>query len=330
MSICIIDPASHMPGLKYLFPEAEYFAHEPDAFFTYVSTHHYTKQQNLQEYGFEYRTDWNAITDKQFSVVFIVLPLMDYFNVVTTILTPHINRMLGLFHTIFSNNRFQKVVMFDMYDYDYDPNDVNTDIPVDFYFKRFYNKNKQYKPNVFPFPCSMFVKPCVISTMLAKNLGNSVNRINSPMWAGAIYNHVDGHFHPPIVRNRKDMFERIKHKLTVYNGLPIEEYIAAIRKHTIVVDLIGVGEPNKRTFEGFANGTLVMTMVKDLHWGFEEGDAFHPDTLFSSGEEFEQKIDRLLHDKLHYNICLTVQNYLVDKYFNKDWMRTYILRKLSM
>ena len=166
MSICIIDPASHMPGLKYLFPETEYFSREPDGVFTYLSTHHYTKQQLYQEYGFEYRTDWNAITDKHYDIVFLVLPLMDYFNVVTTPMTPHINRMLAMLTSIFSTNTFKKVVLFDIYDYDYDPNDVNKSLPIDIYMKRNYNSTKQYKPNVYPFPCSMFVKPCVLPTML--------------------------------------------------------------------------------------------------------------------------------------------------------------------
>ena len=67
MSICIIDPAAHMPGLKLLFPEAEYFSHEPDSFFTYISTHHYTKQKNKEEYGFEYRTDWENINSNNFN-----------------------------------------------------------------------------------------------------------------------------------------------------------------------------------------------------------------------------------------------------------------------
>ena len=68
MSICIIDPAAHMPGLKLLFPEAEYFSHEPDSFFTYISTHHYTKQKNKEEYGFEYRTDWENINSNNFDI----------------------------------------------------------------------------------------------------------------------------------------------------------------------------------------------------------------------------------------------------------------------
>ena len=66
MKISIIDPAAHIPSLKLLFPEAEYYAHEPDEFFTFNSTHHYTKHQNLEHYGFEYRTDWDTINSNNY------------------------------------------------------------------------------------------------------------------------------------------------------------------------------------------------------------------------------------------------------------------------
>ena len=329
MSICIIDPAAHMPGLKLLFPEAEYFSHEPDSFFTYISTHHYTKQKNKEEYGFEYRTDWENINSNNFSTVFIVAPLMDYFNVVTTVLTPHLDRMLKKIREIFIQNTFQKICLFDIYDYDYDPNDINTELRVVYYFKRNYNKNKSYKTNVFPFPCSMFVKPCVLSSMLNLNLNNKPS-INKAMWAGCLYNHTDNNFTPPIVRNRVGMFEQIKDNLSVYNSLPYSEYIEKIRQHKIIVDLIGVGEPNKRTFEALSNGILLMTMVNDLEWGFYPNDKFHPDTIFTSASDFREKLNRLLNNEAHYQSCLAIQNKLVKKYFNKEWLSLYIKKKIGI
>ena len=330
MKLCIVDPASHMPGLKYILPHAEYYAHEPDAFFTYVSTHHYTKAQNLAEYGFEYRTDWETITSATYSHILLVMPFMDYYNVVTTNLTPHINRMLARIQGLLTANHFQKVALIDIYDYDYDPNDINGGLPIDLYFKRNYVKGRTYTSNVVPFPCSMFVKPCVIATMLWKQLTPSGSRKNTAMWAGTLYNHVDTNFQPPIVRNRRAMFEQIKHRLDIYQGLSHQEYVNEIRNHTIVVDLLGVGNPNKRTYEGFANGTLVLTMVKELEWGFEEGDTFHPDTVFETASEFEQKLNRLLTDKAHYEHCLAIQNRLVEKYFGLNWMRSVLMRNLGL
>ena len=330
MSICILDPAAHFPSLKLLFPEAEYFAHEPDAFFTYTSTAHYTKEQIAREYGFAYRTDWEAITSAKFDTVFIVAPLIDYFNVVTTELTPHVDRMMYKLRTLLIQNTFKTVALFDTHDYNYDPNDVNTELRVDYYFKRNYSKSKAYKPNVFPFPCMMFVKPCVTGLMLNKDLYHNTPRIQMPMWAGALYNHYDANFNPPVERRRKDMFEAIQDKLTVYRNLPHDQYIQKIRQHSILVDLVGVGDPNKRIFEGFANGTLVMTMTTDLNWGFYPGDEFHPFTQFSTPEEFHSKLEKLQTDKELYGQCLHKQNELVDKYFNAHWLSTYIKKKIGI
>lgn len=330
MKLCIIDPAAHMPGLKYLLPEAEYFAHEPDAFFTYVSTHHYTKEKNLQEYGFVYRTDWEAITSELFDSVLLVMPFLDYYNVVTTSLTPHITRMLARVQGILEEQKFKQVGLIDIYDYDYDPNTINQGLPIDVFFKRNKVKGKLYSPNVIAFPCSMFVKPCVIMTMLQKNLEQRLPRKQSAMWAGTLYNHIDTNFSPPIVRRRKDIYEKIQRFLVTYTGLSQEDYLRKIREHAIVVDLIGVGNPNKRTFEGFANGTLVMGMTQELDWGFDDGDAFHPDTLFETAEEFEEKLNRLLHDPHHFETCLQIQNHLVAKYFSRESMRNILLRGLGL
>jgi hypothetical protein len=325
MKICVIDPASHIPSLKILFPEAEYFAHEPDSFFTYISTSHYTKQQIRNEYGFEYRTDWSSVTSNNFDVLFIVAPFIDYFNVITTTLTPHVDRMLDTLQNIIKSNTFKKIVLFDVHDYDYDPNEVNKGLHVDLYFKRNYDTTKKYMPNVFPFPCMMFVKPCVLSLLLYTTIDYRAPRINAPMWAGAVYNHIDTNFTPVKRRMRKDMFDQIQHTLIVYSGLPHSKYMEKIRSHTILVDLLGVGDPNKRIFEGFSNGTLVMTMTCDLNWGFSNGDDFHPDTKFRTAEEYFVKLDRLLLDYDHYAKCLEIQNNLVNKYFTKEALSTYIL-----
>ena len=56
MTICIIDPAAHIPSLKKLFPAAEYFAHEPDSFFTFTSTPHYTKEQIYRAVSYTHLT----------------------------------------------------------------------------------------------------------------------------------------------------------------------------------------------------------------------------------------------------------------------------------
>ena len=329
MAICIIDPASHIPSLKNLFPKAEYFAHEPDSFFTFTSTPHFTRDQVYAEYGLYYRTDWQNITSDMFDTLFIVAPLMDYYNTISHSMKPYTDRMLDRIVEIISKNTFKTIAVFDMYDYDYDPSIIDTQIKAHYYFKRNYDKTKKYNSNVFPFPCMMFVKPCVLGMMLNKDVEWKEPRMNAPMWAGSLYKHVDTKFTPALIRDRKGIFDEIQQQLVVYNGLSHDQYIDKMKQHSIVVDLLGVGDPNKRIFEGFSTGTLVMTMSCDLNWGFTDGDDFHPDTKFRTAGEYFTKLNRLLSDREHYIKCLTLQNNLVNKYFTQDSLSRYILTSIK-
>lgn len=326
MKLCIIDPAVHIPSLKVLFPEAEYYAHEPDSFFTYTTTHHYTKQQNLDLYGFEYRTDWETISSDKYDYLFISIPLADFYNTISTELIPFMNRMREKIKYIINSNKFKSVVLFDTYDYDYDPSIINIELKVDYYFKRNYNKWKKYSSNVFPFPYMMFVKPCVLDMIINSKTNTENNKINRAFWAGALYNHIDDN--NKVYRMRHQMFEQIKDSIDSY-FLPENDYINKIQQYKVVVDLIGVGEPNKRTLEILSNNTLMLTMCSELVWGFEEGDDFHPDTFFSTANEFKYKLNKLLNNEEHYRICLEQQQKIVKKYFNKKWLRGYIEKHIN-
>lgn len=320
MKIAIIDPAAHIPSLKILFPEAEYYAHEPDEFFTFSSTHHYTKHQNLEQYGFEYRTDWDTINSNNYDYVFISVPLFDYYDILGW-LNISLLKMKEKIKNIINTNNFKCVSLFDTYDYDYDPSIINIDWKVDYYFKRNYNKNISYSANVCPFPYIMFVKPCVLKMILNSSKNTCENRINKALWAGNMYNHIDTK--NDVRRLRKDMYDQIKDYIDT-SSFSEKEYINMIRKYKVVVDLIGIGDPNKRTIEILSNGSLMLSMCCDLLWGFDEGDNFHPDTFFSTSEEFKQKLDKLLNNEEHYKKCMEQQDKIVTKYFNKKWLRSYI------
>jgi hypothetical protein len=323
MKLCIIDPAGHIPTLKVLFPEAEYYAHSPDDFFTYLTTQHYTKQQMLDRYGFEYRTDWDSINSDKYDYLFISVPLADFYKTISVELIPHMDRMKHKIRDIINRNNFKSVILFDTYDYDYDPASMNTEWKVDYYFKRNYNKTKEYSSNVFPFPYIMFVKPCVLGMALNHKKNDNGPKINKALWAGSVYNHIDDINN--VYRMRLDIFEEIKSLLDI-GHFQEQDYITMLGKYKVAVDLIGVGDPNKRTLEILTNGTLMLSMCADLAWGFEDGDEFHPDTLFRTGDEFKIKLNKILNDEGHYRTCLDQQQRIVAKYFNKKWLRNYIQR----
>lgn len=310
MKLCILDPAIHIPGLKDLFPEADYFGHKPDDFFTYKSTAHPTPDQEF------YRTDWESITSGIFDTLFIVAPLYDYFNPTQTFLTPYVERMKQKIYEILVKGVFKHIALFDIHDYDYDPNDINTLWRVDTYFKRNFNKTKQFKSNVHSFPFMMFVKSCVLQMCLKSKLETKFIH-NQAVWCGGLYNHT--HFMTGEKRNRLDMFEQIKNSV-VSIQTDVNQFVQTIKQYKILVDLIGVGAPNKRTFEGLTNGILTLVQFDNLDWGFEEQFL-----TFTTAVEFHEITKKLLEDEEYYKSCLQKQNEIVKKYFNTDYLRKRIL-----
>jgi hypothetical protein len=328
MKLCIIDPACHVPGLKVLFPEAGYFSHEPDSFFNYVATKHYTKKENLEHTGIEYNTDWKKINSSNYDTLFIVVPLADYFDPLNTDFGKSLLPMRNRINEIINTNSFSNICLFDIYDYDYDPSKMNTLWNVTHYFKRNYNKSKEYNKNVFPFPYIMFTKPCVLSMCINYSLDEFCIKNNAAIWCGGLYNHIDETRN--IRRCRLDIYNNIKDSIITLHNLPQEQWIRCIKSNKIIIDLIGVGEPNHRTFEVLTNGTLILSMNTDLEWGFDSGDSFHECTFFKTADEFKYKLNLLLNDEALYTTCLEQQNFIVKKYFNKDFFRTYILKCINM
>ena len=90
-----------------------------------------------------------------------------------------------------------------------------------------------------------------------------------------------------------------------------EEYIYKMSQYKFGLDLLGVGEPNKRTFEILSCNTLMISQKGNLDWGFEEGDDFSDETVFSGDnvDELFYKIQILINNDVLYNKCLQNQSF---------------------
>ena len=330
MKICIIDPAHHMPGLTRLFPEADYYAHSPDSFFNYHWTNHMPPYEFEKYYQFQYRTDWSSIRSENYNYVFIVFPLYDAYgkkpfqhNIALA--------MLERIYSIIRSQSFLHVSLFDVHDYPYDPS-LYKDQPVDTFFKRNYSIKRTYSSNVSPFPLSMFVRPCVLWNMLDSidhiPTVELSSKIMEAIWIGGIYTHTD--HNESIIRDREGIYRQIQPYIVSHHQLPYHEYLNTLRNYAIAIDIIGVGDPNKRTFEILASGTMLMTNITELDWGFDKGDSFSDLCIFSNGDDFLRKKTALLENKELYQGALANQNHLIRKYFNKDALRNYITQKLPV
>ena len=330
MKICIIDPAHHMPGLTRLFPEADYYAHSPDSFFNYHWTNHMPPSEFEKYYQFQYRTDWSSIRSENYNYVFIVFPLYDAYGK-----KPFQHDIaLAMLERIYSIIRYQSflhVSLFDVHDYPYDPS-LYKDQPVTTFFKRNYSIKHSYSPNVHPFPLSMFLRPCVLWNMLdsIENMPiiDPSSKIMDAIWIGGTYTHTD--HNEGIIRDREGIYRQIQPYIVSHHQLPYHDYLNSLKKYAIAIDLIGVGDPNKRTFEILASGTLLMTNITELDWGFDTGDSFSDLCIFSNGDDFLRKKIALLENKELYHDALINQNTIIRKYFNKDNLRNYITQKLPV
>lgn len=320
MKLCILDPFHNMPGLTKVFPHAGYYAYPPDSSYNYHWTNHMTPHNFKSYYGFEYKTDWSSIISETYDILVIVLVVYD------TKVHKAAEGMLGILQGIIKSQSFKKVVLFDTHDYDYDP---TLFIPngIDVFFKRNYSTHKQYDKRVVPFPVSMFVRKCILWSIIDyTDVPRSPipPKINDALWCGSIYTLRDDTY--KIVRDRADVYAVIQPYVQTRHFPDSDTMIQAFRTFKICVDLFGVGNPNKRTIEIFISGSLRMHNFNDLNWGFEEGDAFHEACYFSSGDEFVFKKNRLLSDEQLYNSALSRQETLIRKYFSKNAIREYILR----
>jgi hypothetical protein len=322
MKIAIIDGLNQDMGLKILFPEADYF----------INRIQFDKTTCLQKYNIEMKTDWSIINDKNYDYLFIIISLYDT-KKGTNFYKQEIYDILQKALIIINNNNFNKVFIFDNYDYDYDPNTILQNDKINLFFKRHYNKTKFYADNVIPFPFIMFGEKALIEkTDIDTNIKfcNDENKLNRVFWSGSLYCHTDNEY--PCLRNRILTYTQIMSYSNnhIFNPerLPYETFIYEMNKSKISLDLLGVGCPNGRTFEILNTNSLLFREYSNLVWPFPE--QFSEETIFKNATEYIDKINKLLQNNELYMKCLINQQHIVKKYFNITWIRNYIYKYMIL
>jgi len=308
MKIAIIDGVNQDIGLKILFQEADYF----------INNIEINKRDSLQKYNIDMNPDWSLINDKNYDYLFIIISLYDAFKE-RKFFKQNIFNILQKELQIVNNNSFKKVCIFDNYDYDYDPNEIIKNKNIDLFFKRNYNKHKSYKKNVVPFPFIMFGKKSLIEKLDETN--NNDIKHNRLFFSGCLFTHIDNEIN--YVRDRRRMYNKIFN--IVYNPgrLNYNDFLKCIRESKYALDLNGVGDPNKRTFEILSQNTLRIGEYNNLKWPFSE--EFCEETIFKTAEELIEKLNHLERNVDIYNKCLENQKKIYNKYFNKKWIKSYII-----
>ncbi len=306
--IAVLDIKNQDIGLNILFPEADY----------YIIYDELNKDFNLKKYNINKSYNIDNITDDNYDYLFIVISLYSIKQDYDHDFKNGFSKALD----IINKNNFKKVIVFDGYDYDYDPNEIVNNSKIDYYFKRNYSKTKKYKKNVIPFSFIMFGQYSTIETIDNYRHLNieSPNFKNRVFFSGTLFNHEDNLM--KVYRNRNIIFNQISNYITYTSNLNYHLYLDIINTSKYSLDLNGVGDPNRRTFEILSQGSLRLGEYNDLKWCFNED--FAEETIFRTGEEFQRKLLNLENDPELYKKCLNRQYELFNKYFDKEWIRSYI------
>jgi hypothetical protein len=306
-----------------LFPEADYYVCNELA-------NEYRKD-SYNYYNFTPILNLENINDKNYNILFVVMPLRHIINdeiVVRDIRTNYETKI----KIIIDNNSFEHIFFFDNEDYDVDPNLYvkNTLEKNILFFKRNYDKKTIYPNNVKPFPFIMIGTKCIIERcdrfIVPKDIYlNHTNRSNIVFFSGGLYCHDDKIFN--VYVDRIGLYNKIKHTIFNPGYLNNEEFNSILKNSRFSLDLPGGGNPNMRTFEILVSGSLMLQKKNDLVWPFE--DKFSEECLFTDENDYLIKLQNLLSNSELYNKCLLNQYNIVNKYFNKEWLRNYILQFIT-
>lgn len=325
MKIAIIDTVNQDIGLKILFPEADYFIHNDEDC---------TRKERIstyQHYKFSPNIDLSSIHDKNYDYVFIVLAS---YNILpsTHYYQENAKMIFDKVMDIINKNDFKFVALFDNYDFDYDPTIFIITPKINIFFKRNYNKTKKYSDKVVPFPFIMFGHKSLIEKCDRELVSKSEyfqEKQQRIFFSGNIFPKNDYFYDDmDIPRGRQEIYSKISNYIYNPGNLDYTIFINELRNSKFSLDLLGVGDPNKRTFEILMSGSLMISEYNNLLWPFTDGEEFTKETIFKNETEFKDIICNLSNNNELYNSCLQNQYSIVQKYFNKKWLRNYILDKI--
>jgi len=177
-----------------------------------------------------------------------------------------------------------------------------------------------------PFPFIMFGEISLIEKLDDVTISNPDNfdinvKKNRIFFTGSLFVHDDKEIN--YYRNRKEIYNKLEKYIYNPGALKYWEFLDAIKTSKYCLDLNGVGDPNKRTFEILSHHSLRLAEYNDLKWPFEE--YFSEETIFTHEEDFIKKLYALESDIELYKKCLREQTIIVLKYFNKQWIKNYLL-----
>ena len=313
MRSAILDPRIQAPGLYSVLKDSDYYVIPYDGNYDLDKTP--AKFHSL--YNFHYKEELGQIHANNYDILYIVYAFKDFNDPNRADVQHHLYHI----QSILSKNTFKKVVCFDNHDDNYDPVKEFSGIQANTWFKRNFSALVTYSENVFSFPFIIFGHVCPLWSILNINYVEE-NKINRLLWAGGSYGNTQNYYLPRnyILHNLNDYVTQIE--------VPNDIYLKELSKSAFSLDLNGLGDPNKRTFEILCANSLLIQQHKYLIWPFDSGDNFMSMTIFQNPDECKSKVDSLRNDSELYTKCFNNQLYIKNKYFTVEWLSSYIYKKV--
>ena len=329
MKNLVIDIEKHFPSAAKIFSPCDYYSPripmDQMVCLQPIPDETYCRDR----YCIESILDWECLEEEYDKVIF-VWPVHSFND---PGYTPNIEERRNFFIEIYKKLKLKKINKYIYLD-DSDRAVIkrgldwldSENLRCDFVFKREYREGwlSDYDDRVKPFPFIMFGKPNAAWFLYEERVVENIDsKINSCFWAGDARFNNDPNT-PDENVDRGLILNKIGNYIDVYNNLPPDIFISTFLKYKFFLNLNGTGHLCKRLFEGLSKNSLMIMQYTDLIFPFENDDYFSEETIFKSAEDFIEKIEILKNDENLYDICLKNQNYLIDKYFNNEWIEKYI------
>lgn len=342
LSMLIIDPQKHFPMATRMFPGSDYYVPHiaPDKIPTIQGG---LVPNEKVEKLYDVKILQESDLKNYYELVVIVWPpnsLGNWLDARTQCLTPttisnetDLPDRQELFHQIYALiNKIspRKVIYFD-----------NSDSPIlkkglkwlddnnyrhDLIFKREYRRTYtyEYDSHIHPFPFLGGSRPDPWFIFEKRVKGNE--GINGCFWSGApIYRFQTER--PDEWCNRRDFLIEVQNFLVIKSGLKQEEFLNQFNTYKFFLHLNGTGHLCGRFFEGLSRDSLMIMQEMDVIFPFDEGEGFHPLCVVREPREFLENLIKLAQDDELYAACKKMQDNVVDKYYNYEWTRNFVLSK---
>jgi len=337
----ILDPTTMNPHLKYLIPNSVYYTC-PGKMFSNFWNGGETIPDIFNKYKINLEEELKIINNvcirnNKFNNMYFSLSILS----TEEIHQGKSNKLwIEYYKTLY--NKFipfisGKIIIIDNHGGDYEPtvylNKFN--FKYDIILKRIYsNRNKdRYLKNTVSYPFIMDTNsdPCYKLYNLSHFKENIHKKINKIFFAGSLFDyHEEWDNHntfehadrTKIVNNFNGKYPNILEKKKV----PYNIFHKTISNYRYALDVRGTSRLNKRLYEILSTNTLLLAEKIDIVWPFENNDKFSDECFFEQGnvDDLYRIYNNFENNFELYDKCLKNQMYIVKKYFNNEWLWSYI------